>query len=105
MYLIESVTREQANEIWDILLRYGAEQSERRSFVAYFVTKLDHHEYRFCGVFGGGGKIRLGTVHNPYFVTYYSESETKEREELLQRVNSELKNLAIKHGLHQERTQ
>jgi hypothetical protein len=105
MYLIEAVSREQANEIWDILLSYGAQEKNRDSFVAYFVAESDLHEYRFCGVFGGGGKIRLGTIENPYFVTYYSESETKEREELLQRVNSELKNLAIKHGTYRERTQ
>lgn len=90
---IGPLSRDEANDVWNILLSYGAKEQDRVSFVHYFTNESEHYEFRFCGVFGGGGKIRQG-YSVPYFVTMYEESSTPERERFLTAVNAELKNLA-----------
>ncbi len=83
-----------ANKVFDLLVAdYGAQERHRRSFVAYFANKSDFsQEFRFEGIFGGGGKIRLDS-HYGLFATYYPESATPEREQKIRILNDQLRDI------------
>ena len=75
--------------IYDILVKHcEAPEGYRRSFV-------DHHceppwagvsEWRFCGNLGFGGKFWRN--HGRFYVNYYREDETPEREAAAERANA-----------------
>lgn len=86
----------QANQVWDLLeAEYGAGSDPwtRRSFVDY-LTRGDTsgHEFRFMGIFGPGGKLRLNNYDGLY-VTYYPESETPERKAKAAILNAQLQGM------------
>jgi hypothetical protein len=82
------VTETQTNAIYDLLIQYGAPSHEydRMGFLAHWPAC---REYRFCGVFGFGGKVwaNCGEV----YVSYYQEDKTPEREAALQKLNESLR--------------
>ena len=81
-----------ANKVYDILVQFGAREDDRDSFVYHHCKdKYPATEWRFCGVFGFGGKYRSGNN----YVTYYSEDETPERETKLNEVNELLNKMEI----------
>jgi uncharacterized UPF0160 family protein len=92
------LTREQANEVWDLLLSYGAMERSRDSFVSYLIHEIDHHEYRFCGIFRGGGKVRLSSYYG-LLADYYQENRTPELDMKMHELCSELRALSVKFNL------
>ena len=77
-----------ANAVYDLLELYGADPTQRNSFVYYHINLSpgEHSEWRFCGVLGFGGKFRIrkGLFTNDcpdkiFFVSCYYEDETPER--------------------------
>jgi hypothetical protein len=83
------VSEEIAHKIWDVLVEHcGARDDnwERDSFVLSVMKSWT--EYRFCGSFGFGGKV----WHNAgqFYVNYYREDETPEREAAKDAANLEL---------------
>lgn len=77
-----------ANKVYDILVQFGAREDEREDFI-YHHTSDDCWEWRFCGVFGFGGKYK--SQWNG--VSMYSEDETPERLEKQKECNELLKKL------------
>lgn len=85
----QSISEEIARKIWDVLVEHcGVRRPEegskelafdlyRDSFVRY-ATEGNWTEFRFCGNFGFGGKV----WHNAgrFYVSFYSEDKTPERE-------------------------
>lgn len=82
------MTREQANAVWDILIREaGATTAEsRRHEFVHLHTVEDCREYRFIGSLGHGGKYR--SRRNK--VDCYQEDETPERLVVIERTNKAL---------------
>lgn len=63
-------------KVYDLLVQYGARENERISFVQYMTSDCQSpHEWRFCGIFGFGGKCRSGP--RGVTVDYYCEDHTK----------------------------
>lgn len=84
------LTQEKASRIFDLLVNIGGASSSDKDNFIYHHSKDDScTEWRFCGHFGYGGKYRSKSNS----VDYYIEDETKEREEILNRLNNELANL------------
>jgi hypothetical protein len=87
------LTQEQAEQVYNILLRYGVTDDARTKhrFVEYF-TASDRwgHEYRFCGIFGMGGKVRLCRHDGVVTADMYRENETPELIEQMDKLNKEL---------------
>lgn len=45
------------NAVYDLLIEHGSSEAYRADFVRYMLDeKKSPHEWRFCGVFGFGGK-------------------------------------------------
>jgi len=84
-------TTELLNNIYDILVKYaGAKDCEHEKYsFAHSIDKEGTEEYRFCGVFGFGGKYwpRIN------FVTYYIENETQKIKDAAELTNQKLKEL------------
>jgi len=81
------LTREDVNKIWDILVQEAGASNriyDRDDFVSH-VMSGEWIEYRFIGNLGFGGKVwnNCGRV----YVTCYSESETPERLDIIERTN------------------
>jgi hypothetical protein len=84
------LTAAQANKVWNLLTsKYGAKEEDRYSFCEYF-TKDNRfsHEYRFMGIFGFGGKIRLG--YRGLYADYYPESSTPKLDAEMSSLNDAL---------------
>lgn len=86
------LTPEFANKVYDILIEYGAPVDDRDDFVYHHCEgeiKFMCTEWRFCGIFGFGGKYR--STWNG--VTAYSEDITPEMQISLDECNEKLKSL------------
>ena len=90
------LTKDQAYRVYDLLMKYGASKNpdSRETFMYYFTEEIPRssHEWRFCGMFGFGGKIRLQS-HRGLSVDFYSEDETPERLNKLSELKKELEAL------------
>lgn len=86
------LTTEVAEEVWNLLVRdYGANPHNQDSFVGY-LTKEESgfpHEYRFGGIFGMGGKLRLNS-HRGLSADYYHESRTHHLDRKMEELNAKL---------------
>jgi hypothetical protein len=81
------------NKIYDVLVKYGAREENRLSFVQDMnVAGPSGIEWRFCGVFGFGGKFRKDS-DGSMWVTMYAEDRTEERDKLLSELNKEIQEL------------
>lgn len=79
-----------ADTVYDILVHTGGAPERMRENFVYHHTKPDEHapdEWRFGGKFGMGGKY----WSNNNWVTYYSEDETYELNELELLINERLR--------------
>jgi hypothetical protein len=97
------VTREKANQIYDVLMATcGATEYWRDNFILS-LTEQDCREYRFQGLLGFGGKLyverhvprgphgaRSLTTIPKYRVSCYREDETPERLSLMTLANERL---------------
>lgn len=82
------------NKAFDILVEHaGAVDGDwqRESFVRSYTTEPLTTEWRFQGTLGFGGKFWRNGGH--YYVTYYPEDRTAEREEAVKKVNALLREL------------
>jgi len=68
---------EWANQIYDLLVEYGALEDDRQSFI-YHAERGGFDEWRFQGIFGFGGKFR--NRGDKWYVDYYQEHQTPERD-------------------------
>lgn len=86
---------EMANKVWDVLVEMGgAEEAKRFGFISYVTVEREHHEYRFMGKLGGGGKFHTDDYRDhPIYVTYYPEQQDDERDEIEQKLNAKLSEL------------
>jgi hypothetical protein len=92
-------------EVYDLLVKeVGAidRPDQKTGFVGSFTeSRYDHHEWRFGGRLGFGGKFwrspyRLGC---PFYVNCYQEDSTPEREGVVARANEAISALFFKHRL------
>lgn len=84
------MTKEKVNKIYDILVNVGgAIEHYRDSFVYAHTSKDECTEWRFMGKLGYGGKYRSDTNS----VDCYLEDETKERLEIIDEINKQLKEI------------
>lgn len=83
-------TIEQLGEIYDLLVSNGgAPVGDKENFIYNHSKDNKCTEWRFCGMFGFGGKYRSGTNS----VDYYPEDDTFERMVMVKLLNKELENL------------
>jgi len=82
-------TRENADQVYDILVTMGgASKNLRNLFVHKHVySDVMSEEWRFEGVFGFGGKYRSKTNS----IDYYRENQRTDLDELMNNINEELK--------------
>jgi hypothetical protein len=93
------LTKAQANAVWDILVHYGANENKRESFVSYLTQDATGgHEFRFGGIFGMGGKLRLRAWHG-LTADYYYEDETPSLNMKMRSLNTELSRLSVEFEL------
>ena len=92
------LTVAEAEAIWDILTTEGGATSDH-GFVHHQSTNFET-EWRFMGHFGMGGKFRRNTGHRPdgtwgeiWYVDYYPEDRTAERDAIAKRINDLLRGL------------
>ena len=79
-----------ANAIYDILVEEcGAPMRNRRDFV-YHQTDSDIREWRFSGSLGFGGKFWRS---DKWYVSYYQEHQTPERDAMERAANARLATL------------
>ena len=84
------LTKEQAREIWSILVdRAGALLDEESDFVR-LATKSTNLEYRFGGTLGFGAKVYL---EEPPRVAYYQEDASYPRSKMQAQANKALREL------------
>lgn len=91
-----------AERIYDILVKHAganAHEDSRERFVTYQMDHDEAEEYRFCGKLGFGGKFRRSRFHG-WYVNYYPEDTTKERDAMEKATNEALK--ALKESLPNE---
>lgn len=84
-------TKEQANRVYDVLVKYtGATEADRNDFV-YHHTDAEHtcNEYRFCGHLGFGGKYWSQSNN----VTCYQEDMTNERRIIIEITDKKLEKI------------
>jgi hypothetical protein len=84
------LTIEQAETIYKVLEQLGkADKNDRQEFVqAHTNTRCPTTEYRFCGMFGFGGKFR--NIKTQWFVSYSEKDHTGERAFAASVINQEL---------------
>lgn len=85
-------TREQANEIFDILVAHGVKNDsyERSLLIDNILLESTRTiEYRFRGFLGCGGKLFVES-DGKVFATIYRENLTPERSKILDSVNKQL---------------
>lgn len=83
------LTKEQAEKVFDIIVKYGAPTNLKDQFVSY-VTSPEQwdKEFRFRGEFAGGGKLHV--TRDGACVSFYPEDRTPERVARQAEVNAEL---------------
>lgn len=84
-----SISADDANAIWDILVQFGTPEFWRDSFVA--IAQEGFREYRFQGEFGFGGK--LWNHRGSWSATYYPEDRNPSRDSRLAELNVRLASL------------
>lgn len=85
------LSEEQANKVYDILVREcRANELTRSGFVMNQTTEV-MSEWRFCGVFGFGGKFH--NRDDRWFVSMYPESQTPYLLTIQEKVNKLLEEL------------
>jgi hypothetical protein len=91
--LENKLTKDQANQVYDILVKKGgASETMRDSFLYHHCeSKYGCCEYRFGGKLGFGGKYRI--QYNK--VDCYSEEETPSILNIINEINNELSKLNI----------
>lgn len=75
-------------QCWDILVKHAGASSnphDKEYFVRYCVETRSLLEFRFCGVFGFGGKFRRNDGR--HYIDYYPEDRTRRLDRLAQKVN------------------
>lgn len=82
-----------ANQIYDLLVEYGAREEDRKMFV-YHAERGGFSEWRFQGIFGFGGKFR--NYSNKWYVDYYKEDQTPERDKAEKELTDKLE--ALRRG-------
>ncbi len=87
------MNREQANAVYDLLVReLDAMEHMRENFI-YVMTEGDCREYRFMGCLGFGGKLYV-EARGKLRVGCYREDETPELRAKMAAVNELLKTMA-----------
>jgi hypothetical protein len=90
------------DKAYTILVREaGASERGREDFL-FHCGDLEgfrsFREYRFGGSLGHGGKFRIEEYHKPpFFVTAYSEDETKKVKAMIEKTNAALSALFDEH--------
>lgn len=80
-------------KVYDLLVQYGAADDQRDEFVRYMLDDTrSPHEWRFCGIFGFGGKCRRGP--RGVSVDYYRENRTKRFDRKCAELNAKIAGLA-----------
>jgi hypothetical protein len=86
--------REFLEKVYDLLVeKAGANPKDRSTFVHYHfedTSGIRHYEWRFCGLFGFGGKYRAHSNR----ISCYKEDDTPVRDALMSVINDDLKTLA-----------
>lgn len=83
------LTVEQANEVYNLLVREaGASEYYRDNFIEYLTEEDWSHEYRFMGIYGFGGKLRLN--QRGLSADYYQENRTNELDRKMNALNNAL---------------
>jgi hypothetical protein len=89
-------------KVYDLLIEYGGASTDsydKEAFVLAFTQREQRAtEYRFCGHFGFGGKFcsRAGS----FYIMYYPEDKTSERERLLAKINAMLATIEPRSPRH-----
>lgn len=87
------LTPNQANAVYDILVKdAGASEDGREDFV-YLQTHDHLREYRFIGGLGFGGKFRRNGWEDRWYVDCYTEDLTPERQAMIEAANAALAEL------------
>lgn len=88
-----TINKELANRVYDLLVSLGgADESERQSFIYHHCDSKDGcDEWRFRGKLGFGGKYRSTTNT----VTCYQEDETPQIMDTIVQINTALDNIKL----------
>jgi len=84
------------DQLWDLLVTYGdASQHDRLQFVIYLKEHKARNpfEFRFCGHFGSGGKLRI--TEGQFKADYYPEDRTADRDAWLKVLNDKLAKVSL----------
>ena len=82
-----TMTREQSNAVYDILVAVCSAPDDDCARSSFGTTMLQGcSEYRFCGIFGFGGKFWLGD----FAVNYYRENATPKLDRIQNDANAKL---------------
>lgn len=81
------MTGEQANAVFDLLVRHAGAREEQRDEFVYHMTR-GCEEFRFQGSLGFGGKLYVD--RRGWRVGCYREDLTPERADTIRRVNAAL---------------
>lgn len=93
------LSTELANEVYDLLVQYGADPEERDSFVLEMTARDATSEWRFRGFFGFGGKFR-NESQQPFRASFYWEDHNPWLAWLLANLNLKLDQLYQKRVCH-----
>jgi len=91
------------SRVWDALVEHAQISSDARDkerFVASFGEARDEViERRVCGLLGFGGKFWRNPFPGrcPYYVNFYPEDRTPEREALAGMINALIEDLWLEH--------
>lgn len=80
------------SKVYSVLVEYGkASEHMRDNFILSHISNQKYvcTEYRFCGIFGLGGKYRRRTNS----IDYYSEDSSPELDEMEKQINALLKEI------------
>lgn len=98
-----AMTVEAAHAVYDVLLKAGASERERESFV-FHQTNGHVTAFRFCGVFGFGGKFWRNTDRLPdgswgerWYVSGYDENFNDLNRAVEKITNDALEALRVEH--------
>ena len=79
-----------ATRVFDVLVEEGGAPEHGREQFLFHYTRSDHPpvEYRFMGALGFGGKFWRANQH--WYITTYSEDETRERRAFIEQADKRL---------------
>jgi len=85
MSLLSAEHKQLFEDFYIILIGFGADKESRVKFVDCFInSEQTPYEWRFCGVFGFGGKFKYNCysgVSCPFYVDYYLENKCDKLDE------------------------